>query len=158
MKKLLLMLLIIPSIMIAQERGNFNISLNTDGVIVTDNKPSIGIEAELDMKYIYTKIGVENTFLDLNYFDVHVGIGGSIPLNDLRIYGGIRVGLITREDKVKTNPFFGLESGVQYKLSNRFHVKAYVTYDERREGEFLGWDNYWQASGKIGIVYIIKNL
>lgn len=153
MKKLILLLLF-PFMVSAQ---NFNVSINSDASAFTDNATSIGIEAELDMKYVYAKIGVENTSLPINYFDFHGGIGGSVPINKVRIHSGIRLGKIWRGNGV-TVPLFGLESGVAYKVADRISVGIYGTYDYRTEGDFMGYDTFWQGSGKIKIVYKINNL
>lgn len=155
------MLLIIPSIMVAQEfKENLNISLNTDFAMIKEQKLNIGAELELDMKPIYFKIGFENFALDLNYLDFHGAIGTNLRLGmyqDTRIYAGLRAGKIWREDKT-TVPLFGIESGVQYNINNNIAFKLYGTYDYRTEGEFLGYDKFYQFSAKASIVIKISNL
>lgn len=139
-----------------QER--LNISLNSDFVTVKSGKLSIGTEVELDMRYAYFKVGFENYALPINYFDIHGGIGANIKiLPPFRTYVGLRGGVVWREDQA-TVGLFGFEAGIAYPLSESIEIGLYNTYDERQEGDFLGYPRFWQYSGKIRVVFYILKL
>lgn len=151
-------MLLITSTAVAQE-DRLNLVFNTDYAVIKEQKLNVGIEVEMEMKYFYAKLGAENFALPLNYFDVHAGLGANIHLKDekLRLYSGIRLGKIWREDKT-TVPLFGYEVGLQYNISRRIAFKIYGTYDYRTEGDFLGYDRFWRGSGKGGIVIKLGKL
>ena len=149
-------MLLITSTAVAQE-DRLNLVINTDYAVIKEKKLNVGVEVEMEMKYFYAKLGVENFALPLNYYDVHGGLGANVHLKDLRLYGGIRLGKIWREDKT-TVPLFGYEAGIQYNISKRVALKIYGTYDYRTEGDFLGYDRFWRASGKGGIVIKLGKL
>lgn len=158
MKKLLLMLLI-TSTAVAQE-DRLNLVVNTDYAVIKEQKLNVGVEVEMEMKYFYAKLGAENFALPLNYFDVHGGLGGNYHFGMYeknRIYGGLRLGKIWREDRT-TVPLFGYELGYQRQINDWLSIRGYGTYDYRTEGDFLGYPRFYRFSGKIAVVIKIKNL
>lgn len=149
-------MLLITSTAVAQE-DRLNLVVSTDYAVIKEQKLNVGVEVEMEMKYFYAKLGAENFALPLNYFDVHGGLGANIHVCESRIYAGIRLGKIWRENKT-TVPLFGYEAGIQYNVSKRIAFKIYGTYDYRTEGDFLGYDRFWRGSGKGAIVIKLGKL
>ena len=163
MKKLILLLLL-PTIALAQlqphwnEREYFNISMSIDPNASIQEK---SLDANLELEYVgklYVKVGIEYfPGLSPSYFDWHGAIGVNVMqgLNDeWRAYSGIRLGRIFRESKSR-GELFGLETGLDYKINDSFFIGIRGTYDYRNDGIFLGWDDYWRASGfvRVGIIF-----
>ena len=156
------MLLILPSVMVAQEfEENVNLSFNTDYAIFKEGKLNIGAELELDMRYFYFKGGFETFQLGVNYTDLHAGLGTSVRFGmyeNLRVYAGVRAGRLWREEKAVV-PLFGFELGTQYKIGELISLGAYGVYDVRQDGQFLyGTPEYWRFSGKVKVVIELGKL
>lgn len=120
---------------------------------------SIDLVAEIEyVGAIYAKAGVEYfPGTTPNYFDVHGAVGLNAMIgrfNPTRIYTGIRLGRIFRENKSR-GELFGLESGIDFPITEKLFIGVRATYDYRNDGIPLGWDSYWRASGfiRIGIKF-----
>jgi hypothetical protein len=136
----------------------FNVSMSIDPK-ASFNEKSIDLVAEIEyVGILYVKAGIEYfPGLEPSYFDIHgaLGINGIIGrFNPTRLYAGIRLGRIFRENKSR-GELFGLESGIDFPITEKLFIGARATYDYRNDGIPLGWSSYWRASGfiRIGIKF-----
>lgn len=156
MKTLPTLLLLIAA-SAAQSQEYFNISVNFDGASVKEKTLNFGAEIEYSGRAFYAKAGLESFALDPHYLDVHGGVGVNVysgMFDNVRTHAGIRLGRIWREDV--TVPLFGVEAGVDVKIAESLRLGIVGTYDSRTEGDFLGYDRFWRASGKIKLTYNFK--
>lgn len=158
MKKLIMILL--PFLLQAQSGLHLN---NAEYFTVSasfDPHASVkehDLDTALEIEYVgvpYAKFGVEYfSGTTPKYFDWHGAFGINIFLglfDKTRFYSGIRLGRIYRGEKVRGD-LFGLESGVDFNLTEKTFIGLRATYDYRNDGVFLGWDDYWRASGFIRV-------
>lgn len=136
------------------DKEYFNISMSIDPTASYKEK-SIDIAAEIEyVGLIYAKAGFEFLpGLNPNYFDVHGAMGLNCVLgrfDPTRIYAGIRLGRIFRENKSR-GELFGLETGVDIPITETLFIGARATYDYRNDGVVLGWQPFWRASGFIRV-------
>lgn len=154
MKKLILLLFFFQGIQ-AQE---LNIIAGIDPTASLKEKAlDIIFEVEYSGKY-YAKLGVEQLALDINYFDIHAGVGKNIKVLNtpkIRTYAGIRGGIIYRGKDSKST-LLGVETGIDYKILPNLFGGLRATLDSRLEGRNLGWSDYTRASGYIRIGYQIN--
>lgn len=160
MKKLILIICILNTIHSTSQNIHFNqeeafkIHLGLDpGGTISDGLINANIEIEY-IGFIYAKLGSQvHTGLNPNYLDIHFGIGLNLMLdkfNNYRSYIGLRGGRIYREDKARV-PFLGAETGLDYTINPSISVGVRATYDHRTEGDFLGYDRFWQDNYTIRI-------
>ena len=135
MKKLILLLLFFQVV----QGQDLNLILAVDpNASITEDALDILTEAELNFEKFYVKVGVEHFNMDLKYTDFHLAGGLNVKLGDfpkVRTYAGIRYGRIYREKLSKT-PLYGVESGIDYKITDRFSLGLRGTLDFLREDLF----------------------
>ena len=120
---------------------------------------SIDIAAEIEyVGAVYAKAGFEYfPGIAPSYFDVHGAMGMNAMIgryDKVRLYSGIRLGRIFRENKSR-GELFGLESGIDLNITEKSFIGLRATYDYRNDGVVLGWEPYWRASGfmRLGIKF-----
>ncbi|WP_432221273.1 hypothetical protein ACRASX_11130 [Flavobacterium sp. TMP13] len=130
----------------------FTVSASIDPTASYKNN-SLDAAAEIEyVGFVYVKAGVEYfPGIKPSYLDLHGAVGINLMLDTFensRAYGGIRLGRIFREDKAR-GELFGLESGIDYSVTEKMFVGLRATYDYRNDGLPLGWGAYWRASGFV---------
>jgi hypothetical protein len=161
MKKLILLLLICASVqgqIKFKDKETFNVSVVLDPKASFKEKAlNLGLEIEYSGT-VYARASV-TTFSALKgeYYDFTGAFGGTLSLNKLEAYSGIRIGLIRRS--TFTYPTYGLEVGLNYKLIDNLLVGIRSTYDYRSDFIFTGGEASFRYSGfiKIGYTWNYKN-
>lgn len=102
----------------------------------------INIGAEIDYREngLYIHSGLQSfAKIEGDYVDWTTGIGTNLNIgyfDDLRFYGGGRLGLIFRGGN--TYPTVGAEIGTDYVFKNGISIGLRTTYDYRSDFEFWG--------------------
>jgi hypothetical protein len=158
MKKLLFVLLICASAkgqVKFKDSETFNFSVVLDPrASIEEKKANIGLEIEYSGA-IYARASV-TTFSALKggYCDFTGAFGGTLSLGafeKLNAYSGVRIGLIRRSKS--TYPTYGLEAGLNYKLTENLLVGIRSTYDYRSDFIFTGGEASFRYSGFVKIGY-----
>lgn len=118
-----------------------------------------GLDIVAEIEYvgtIYTKIGFESfSVLYGGYTDIHAGIGINFTsgyFENIRYYSGIRTACVFRYGGYGIN--YGLESGIDYKISEKLFIGIRATLDIRNEQKVIfGWEPENKLSGFIRIGY-----
>ena len=105
---------------------------------------------------VYVKVGFESfSALYGGYTDVHGAIGINFTsgyFETMRYYAGVRTACIFRDGGFGIN--FGLESGIDYQLSDNLFIGLRATYDRRNEQKIIfGWEPETKLSGFLRIGY-----
>lgn len=165
MKKLLKLLILTITITAqTQNRDRFTIGVFTeplaDKYTSTDKLDyafNIGGRIEYQMNFLYFQAETFY-FPELNgidYFDYDGGVGLNFrnKFDDVRIYGGIKLGAIYRQGW--GNPKWGFEVGADYYFYNNIFVGFQLGADRRTDGRV--WENdaksYWSDNLKIKLGY-----
>ena len=152
MKKLILLLF--PIISFAQLR--FNDTEYFTASVINDPRASIkekGFYIGGEIEYvgkIYTRVGVDNfAVLEDGYTSVIGGIGINLTsgyFNEVRYYGGVRLGVIKR---AASNGTAGVEAGIDFNLGENAFFGFRASYDYRSDQEFYDYPNSMKGSGYI---------
>ena len=160
MKKLLLAILFVSMTASAQQFGQseyFTASMYVDPAgSVKEKGINLGAEIELVNYGMYVKAGFQSfEALEGGYFDLAGAGGVNVTwgiFEEVRTYGGIRLGFIKRGYKVndsQTYPLFGFESGIDYNVTDNFFIGLRATYDYREDFIWSGANEEYQFSGFV---------
>ncbi|WP_156133225.1 hypothetical protein [Lacinutrix sp. Hel_I_90] len=138
---------------IAQDK-RFTIAMYADPVATTKNGFNIGASIDYQMQLMYFKAQVF-TFPNLNgtnyteFTGTPLGFNYHSKFDDLRIYSGLKLGVIYRDGP---NPTYGVEAGIEYYFRD-FFIGLMVSRDRRTDSIIWKTEPYWRNSGfiKIGI-------
>ena len=141
----------------------FNISVSVDPNGSLNEK---GIDFVGEMEYcgpIYIKAGLENfSALYGGYTDAHWGAGLSLNagiFDQFRIYSGFRSAIVWRGGEGAYRVNYGLESGVDYFVSENIFCGLRATMDKRYDQEIFGWSPEIKFSGffRVGFKWNYKH-
>jgi hypothetical protein len=158
MKKLLFVLLICASVqgqVKSKDSETFSVSVVLDpSASIKEKGLNLGFEIEYSGA-VYARASV-TTFSALKggYYDFTGAFGGTLSLGTfekLNAYSGIRIGLIRRS--TFTYPTYGLEAGLNYKITENLLVGIRSTYDYRSDFIFTGGEASFRYSGFVKIGY-----
>lgn len=163
--KLVLMFLFSANFAVAQynfklnKKRYFTISTFIDpGSSIKEN----GLDIVGEIEYVglmYVKAGFESfSVLTGGYQDIHGAIGINFTAGSLektRFYTGCRIAKVNRGHENAYRINYGLESGVDYNISNKLFIGLRSTIDLRRDQEIFGWTPERKFSGFLRIGYQI---
>ena len=137
------------------EKEYFNASFMIDPVATWKEKsPNITTELELVEYWGYVKIGIQVLpDLEGGYFDYAGGFGINLTsgyFEEVRYYGGVRLGTIFRGDE--RYPLTGIEGGIDFSLNEKTSLRFRATGDHREDMLFSGADPKMIYSGSVGII------
>ena len=171
--RIMLCILVILSVFGAcslQAQNGFRINKTESFTISTSIDPSAsigenGLDIVGEIEYsgsIYTKLGFEHfPAMYKGYTDIHAAIGINFTsgyFDSVRYYAGIRTACVFRDSGYGIN--YGLESGIDYNLTDNLFVGIRATYDYRLEQKAIfGWEPEMKFSGflRIGYKWKFKN-
>lgn len=105
---------------------------------------------------VYIKAGFESfSALHGGYTDIHGAVGINLTsgyFEQWRYYAGARISNVWRDGGFGTN--YGLESGIDYNVSDNFFIGLRAVYDYRLEQKAIyGWNPEMKFNGFIRIGY-----
>ncbi|WP_044398857.1 hypothetical protein [Lacinutrix sp. Hel_I_90] len=155
MKNLLIIVaaLLFSSNLNAQDK-RFTIAMYSDPVATTKNGFNIGASLDYQMTTMYFKAQVF-AFPNLNgtnyteFTGTPLGYNYHSKFDDLRIYTGLKLGVIYRDGP---NPTYGGEAGIEYYFKD-FFIGIMISRDRRTDSKIWKTEPYWRNSGfiKIGV-------
>jgi len=162
MKKLLVLAFLVIGMMAnAQiqfgQKEYFTASVYVDtSASVKEGGVNFGSEIELVNYWMYVKAGVQSFgALEGGYFDVSGAMGLNLTsgiFEEMRYYGGIRLGVINRgykDSDSRPYPLFGFEGGIDYNVNEVLFVGLRATADYREDFLYSGANPEYRCSGFV---------
>ena len=161
MKKIFSIVLILLSLSIQSQNIHFvddeyfTASLAVDpSASLKEDSPNVAFEIELVSYWKYVKANVQVLpGLEGGYLDLTGGFGANLThgkFDKVRYYGGVRLGVIKRgmdEGETCTYPMWGLEGGIDVKLTDSFFIGVRTTGDWREDFLYTGGEPGLRYSG-----------
>jgi hypothetical protein len=119
-----------------QDEYRFSIQISTDNVVFQKGIFYAGIEFQAEFSNgIYIRPQIHYAELKDGYLETSAGIGYNLSYNRWNYKAGIKLGLINRS---ATYPIFGIESNLEYHITDKIGVGLRGSYDARSDAGFYG--------------------
>lgn len=121
------------------------------------NENGLDIVGEIEYSgFMYAKVGFESfSALYGGYTDIHYAMGINFTsgyFEQMRYYAGVRAACVFRDGGHGVN--YGLESGIDYNITDNLFIGIRTTYDYRIEQKAIfGWQPEMKFSGFVRIGY-----